>query len=37
MGLGYARLGDRGISFYLSLLKHPFTAFAGIGVYADTP
>jgi hypothetical protein len=21
----------------LSLLKHPFTGFAGIGVYADTP
>jgi hypothetical protein len=29
MGLGYARLGDRGISFVLSLLKHPFTGFAG--------
>ena len=29
MGLGYARLYRRGISFYLSLLKHPFTGFAG--------
>ena len=37
MGLGYARFGERGIGFYLSLLKHPFTGFAGIGVYADTP
>ena len=24
-----------GISFVLSLLKHPFTGFAGIGVCAD--
>jgi hypothetical protein len=37
MGLGYARLHQRGISFVLPLLKHPFTGFAGIGVYADTP
>jgi hypothetical protein len=37
MGLGYAGFGGRGISFYLSLLKHPFTGFASIGVYADTP
>jgi hypothetical protein len=37
MGLGYGRFDRRGISFYLSRLKHPFTGFAGIGVYADTP
>jgi hypothetical protein len=37
MGLGYGRFGEWGISFVLSLLKHPFTGFAGIGVYADTP
>jgi len=35
MGLGYGRFEGRGIGFYLSLLKHPFTGFAGIGVYAD--
>jgi hypothetical protein len=29
--------GWRRISFVLSLLKHPFTGFAGIGVYAETP
>jgi hypothetical protein len=27
MGLGYGGFGEWGISFYLSLLKHPFTAF----------
>jgi hypothetical protein len=35
MRLGYGRFEGRGIGFYLSLLKHPFTGFAGIGVYAD--
>jgi hypothetical protein len=29
MGLGYAGFGERGISFVLSLLMHPFTGFAG--------